>query len=548
MKLKYITASLLSAALFMFTGCVGDLDVFPLDPNVVTSNVAYSDADSYTKGLNKIYSVWAISGQDGAGSSDISGLDPGNTVFLRCWWTLQENTTDEAKCAWGNDSWVSSINGLTWSTTIIEPIEGAYQRAMYIVALANDFMKNIPNAPAGVNKEQYSAEARFCRALAYYTLMDFFGRPPFITEDNYSLAPSQLSRADLFNWIEGELTAIHDVLPMKAVYGRAGQAAVDALLARMYLNAEVYTGTNRYTDCITRCKNVISAGYQLADNYAELFMADNGENAKANKEIIFPIIADGDVTQSYGIGAIILGSRSQGEAETHTAAGINGGWDGFRSTGNLVRSFDFSNSDESTWTAANILDKRGIFRSNNRSIDITTSALNTFAAEGWSVFKYTNMKSDGTPGKNNTFPDTDFPFFRLGEVYLTYAEAVARGGQGGDAATAIGYINELRDRGFGNANHHINESWLTATAIVGGTNASVQYGNILNERAREMYWEATRRTDLIRFGLFTTNTYTWAEKGGIITGVGVGSHYALFPIPTSDMGVNGSLTQNEGYK
>ena len=100
MKLKYITTSLLAAGLFSFTSCVNDLDVFPLDPNVVTSNVAYDSAESYTMALNKIYSVWALSGQNGAGDSDIAGLDPGNTVLLRCWFTLQTTPTDETKNAW----------------------------------------------------------------------------------------------------------------------------------------------------------------------------------------------------------------------------------------------------------------------------------------------------------------------------------------------------------------------------------------------------------------------------------------------------------------
>ena len=160
---------------------------------------------------------------------------------------------------------------------------------------------------------------------------------------------------------------------------------------------------------------------------------------------------------------------------------------------------------------------------------------------------YTNLASDGTAGKNTTFPDTDFPLFRLADVYLMYAEATARGGEGGNMQNAVNYINELRARGYGNHNHDIDAGWLTATAEVGGTNASVKYGNILNERAREMYWEATRRTDLIRFGLFTDSKYTWAEKGGVITGIGVKEKYNVFPIPTSDLSVNGSLVQNEGY-
>ena len=176
-------------------------------------------------------------------------------------------------------------------------------------------------------------------------------------------------------------------------------------------------------------------------------------------------------------------------------------------------------------------------------MDITTSNL-TFDTQGWSVFKFTNLNSDGTPGKNATFPDTDFPLFRLGEIYLNYAEAVARGGQGGSMETAVSYINALRARGGASS---IGSSWLTANANVGGTNANVQFGNLLNERQREMYWECTRRTDLIRFGLFTSGSYLWVERGGTPTGVAVDNRYNLYPIPTTDLSVNSNLTQNEGY-
>ena len=545
MKLKYITASLLATGLFT-ASCVNDLEVFPLDPNVTTSQDAYSTAEGYTQALNKIYSVWALSGQNDAGETGIVGLDAGNTVLLRCWFTLQTNPTDETKCSWPN-AWNNVMNQMTWSTTQVEPIEGAYQRGMFIVALVNEFMKNIGNAPAEINKEQYAAEARFCRALAYYAMMDLFARPPFITEENYSLAPSQLSRMDLFNWIESELLSIYDSLPETPEYGHAGKYAVDALLSRMYLNAETYTGAERYTDCITHCNNILNSNkYELADEYAELFMADNTTNANANKEFIFPIQADGQTMQSYGVGVFILATRSGSQG---AESGISGGWAGFRSTGNLVRAFEFPSSDESTWTPENILDKRGIFYNAGGSValDITTNSIETFDKEGWAVYKFTNMGSDGTPGSHNTFPDMDFPLFRLGEIYLNYAEAVARGGQGGSMAQAVEYINELRDRGYGDANHHVNESWLTANANIGGTSTSVQYGNLLNERQREMYFECTRRTDLIRYGLFTGNDYIWVDKGGVITGVGTDDHFELYPIPTTDLSVNSNLEQNNGY-
>ena len=290
--------------------CTNDLNVEPLDSTVSTANRVYSDPANYERALFKIYSVWSLSGQDGAGGSDISELDAGNTVLFRSWFTLQEQTTDEMKNSW-SDPWCLDINGMTWGTTKNEPIEGVYQRCMFIVALTNEFLKNIPHAPDEVNKEQFSAEARFCRALAYYTLMDMFGIPPFITEQNYSVNPTQMERPDLFEWIESELLAIKQALPpaRQGEYGRADQAVVDALLARMYLNAEVYTGTARYSDCISACNRIIREGYALAENYAQLFMADNGQNPLANCEIIFPICFDGSTTQSYGMAAVMCRSQ-----------------------------------------------------------------------------------------------------------------------------------------------------------------------------------------------------------------------------------------------
>lgn len=535
MKTKKYLFVAAAAALFNLSSCVNDLDVTPLDPSVSTSDRAYSTPESYTQGLLKIYSVWALSGQEGAGKSDIEGLDPGNTALMRCWFTLQEQPTDEMKNAWP-DSWCADINGLKWGTTQNEPIEGLYQRCMFIVALTNEFLKNIPNAPAEINQAQYTAEARFCRALAYYTLLDAFGIPPFITEQNYALNPAQLSRPELFGWIENELNEIKSNLPAarQGEYGRADQGAVDALLARMYLNAVVYTGTERYTDCVEACKRVIAGGYSLADNYAEIFMADNGENANVRKEIIFPICFDGLTTQSYGMAAIILGSRSQDEFG-EVPAGISAGWDGYRGTPNLVRLFEYANNDKPK--AGEIKDRRGIFFDKNRSIDITTAVNGTFKTEGWAVYKYTNLKSNGESGSNSTFPDTDFPLFRLADVYLMYAEAVARGGQGGDLATAVGYVNDLRERAYGDRLHGVNEAWLKAD----------NYRNILNERGRELYWEALRRTDLIRFGLFTSASYLWPYKGGVMGGIGVDNRYNVFPIPATDLSVNGSLQQNDGY-
>ena len=531
MKKKYYILASILACLTSFTGCVGDLDVQPLDSTVVTAERAYTDAASYTKGLNKIYSVWALSGQ-GGDDSDIAGLDAGNTVLLRCWWTMQEQTTDELKNA-ENKDWVGEINNLTWTTSKNEIIEGVYQRCMFVVALSNEFMKNIDNAPAEVDQKSYAAQARFNRALAYYILLDAYAKPPFITENNYSLTPSQLSRPELFGWIESELNAIRTDLPAtRAEYGRADQTVVDALLARMYLNAEVYTGQARYTDCIAACKRIIPH-YSLAKNYDDLFKADNGENPETLKEIIYPVIFDGKKTQSWGMAALVVGSRKE------AGGGVREGWSQFRGTQNLIELFDFA--DNANRKPGEILDKRGIFDDYNGKCNyqITTGVTGNFDTEGWGVPKYSNLTSTGAPGQDVLWVDTDFPLFRLGDVYLMYAESVARGGEGGDMDTAVDYVNKLRDRGYGDTPHNkIDAAWLKAN----------NYQNILNERGRELYWEGVRRMDLIRYGKFTGSSYTWPSKGGVITGVGVNERYNIFPIPVSDISVNGSLEQNEGYK
>jgi hypothetical protein len=531
MKAKYLL-SLFSGLALILSSCVGDLDVEPLDKNVVTGEVAYSDPASYTKGLMKIYSVWTMSGQEGEGSTDIENLDPGNAQLLRSWWNLQEVSTDECKVAWANDTWVPEINNMTWSNAKNESIEGVYQRCMFIVALVNEYLKQVDNAPADVNPAQLRAEARFCRALAYSVLMDQYARPPFITENNYSVAPEPLSRGELFDWIVTELAEMENDLPAarQGVYGRADQGVVNALLARLYLNAEVYAGKAMYTECITACNRVISSGYAPTADYSNLFKADN--NIVAKDEIIFPICYDGAATKTWGgMTFLICASRGGSEWVLETD-GLSAGWDGTRSTQNLVNKFAFA--DNNNKTDANILDKRGIFYSAGRSIEITTTPLGTFTSEGWAVYKFKNVKSDGSLGTDPQFPDTDFPLFRLADVYLMYAEAVLRGGTGGDKNTALGYVNLLRRRGYGDDSGAISSNQLTTDFI-------------LDERSRELYWEGTRRTDLIRYGLYTSGSYRWPFKGGVVDGVAVDATRNIFPIPVTDLSVNGNLEQNPGY-
>lgn len=136
-------------------------------------------------------------------------------------------------------------------------------------------------------------------------------------------------------------------------------------------------------------------------------------------------------------------------------------------------------------------------------------------------------------GSTTAFSDVDVPVFRLAEMYLIYAEAVKRGGTG-DANLALTYINLLRTRAYGNTSGNITASDLTLDFI-------------LDERARELYWEGHRRTDLVRFEKFTQNSYLWPWKGGVASGTGVQDFKNLYPLPSADLNVNRNLHQNTGY-
>ena len=177
-------------------------------------------------------------------------------------------------------------------------------------------------------------------------------------------------------------------------------------------------------------------------------------------------------------------------------------------------------------------DPRALFFTEGQELEIED--LSEFT-NGYASVKFTNITRDGNPGSNLAYPDTDFPMFRLADVYLMYAESVLRGGAGGDAGLALQYVNQLRQRAFGNDSGNISAGQLTLDFI-------------LDERARELFWEAHRRTDLIRFGKFAGNTgYVWAWKGNSKDGLETNARYNLFPIPAADLSANPNLTQNQGY-
>lgn len=328
------------------TSCFNDLDTIPLDPDVITSAVVYDDPGSYIRVLAKLYGGLSLSGQQGpSGQPDLSGLDEGFGQYLRGYWYHQELTTDEAVIGW-NDATIKDFHDQDWDAKD-GFINAFYSRIFYQISLCNEFLRettdeklNDRNVESGLRTQiaTYRAEARFLRALSYYHALDLFRNVPFVTEADAvgSFFPKQTDPVSLFNFIETELKDIESKLAgaRQNEYGRADAAAAWMVLAKLYLNAQVYTGQNRYSDCLEYCNKVIAAGFKLEPKYDHLFLADNHRSG----EIIFPINFDGVRTRTWGGMTFIIHAAVGGDMRP-VDFGIDGGWGGTRTTSGLVNKY-----------------------------------------------------------------------------------------------------------------------------------------------------------------------------------------------------------------
>lgn len=548
MKIKIIIFSVILSILTL-SSCLKDLDVKPNDPNTILSENLSDDPVYLKQVLGKIYASFMIPGQGGSGGDDIASSDGNFFTTMRSLWNLQEITTDEAICAWG-DVGIADLNTQTWSPE--NPfLTALYQRLGLSVTYANEYIR-FTNGNTEPDVIRYNAEARFLRALAYYWHMDLFGNPPFTTEEDEvgSFYPEQLdtdfqtARTKLFNFIVSELHDIEDDLASPGTIAspstsQADQAAAWMLLARLYLNAEVYTGTEKWDSCIVYCDKVINSGvYALADDYRQNFSADN--NGPVNPEMIFAFEQDGIYTQGYVGTTFIIESSSDAvylRAEDYHGLTSNTNWNGNRATKQFLdvmvdttTIYGESPIPSEDTIFAQSPDGR-VFLRQKLSVDIPSASSN--GDYGIGVYKFTARNHDGTqPANYNTaFACTDFPIFRLADAYMMRAESNFRLGNSTDA---VNDINMIRERAYGDASGNITAGDLTEDFI-------------LDERAREFYYEAQRRTDLVRFGKFTDGGYNWAWKGGTKDGTNTSNHLNVYPIPGAEVSANPNIVQNPGY-
>ncbi len=531
-RYKVLLMTFAAACTLGASSCVNDLDVTPIDPNIQLPAEVLNSQEAYEQLLAKCYAGLACSKADGPHGSqdDISGVDAGFGQYMRALWNMQCLTTDEATCCW-NDTGLPDMHNLCW-TTSNQFIVSMYYRIFYQVGLCNEFIRQANANVAGLSdadfpkKAEFIAEARALRALSYYHAIDMFGNVPFSTEANSvgSDGPSQISRADLYNWLVNECTellAADSALaaPGQNVYGRCDKAFVQMILAKLYLNAEVWVGQNKYAECAEVCRQLRSEYPKLHDNYAELFMADNHlwtKNQTYNgDEIIFAVPQDGIETQSYGATTFLIFAAVGGSMDA-ASFGISSGWGGLSMTKDFTSKFDADN------------DSRAMFyTAYGAGIDDYLVFDASEGESGYKSMKYSNVNHDGSAAKANGFVDTDVPVFRAADAYLMLAECAKRGGATEEEGRAA--LNDVRKR-----------AGLTEVD-------SYSLQDVLDERARELYWEFTRRQDLIRFGQFTTGDYLWEWKGGTRNGQAVKSHLNLMPLPPADINANGNLSQNEGY-
>ncbi|MDR7369450.1 RagB/SusD family nutrient uptake outer membrane protein [Flavobacterium aquidurense] len=591
------------------TSCTDDLNVTPGDDDEFLSEEFFKDPASYKEVLAKLYAGLYVGGNDGDGQADIAGIGGDFSSYLRLLFVTQELPTDEAVIAWADGS-LPTINTQTWSPAN-EFLAGTFSRAFYHISVANEFLRQTTDeklSERGVDANlkaeiaTFRAEARFLRAFSYVNLMDLFGNVPITTEKDPVgfFYPEQKTRAEVFAFVEAELKDLDGslVAPRKNEYGRIDKTAAKFLLAQIYLNSKVYTGTERNNEVATLCSEIIGSGYTFANiPYRNLFSADNDTNGAQN-EFIFPIIGDGNAIRAIGGGMSFIIHASIGGSIDAASRGMDGGWFGTRARKEFVESFGaptssfefyqtknknfvnntgiLVNKDGQAFDSSDKNEKETGYNANNTYVlnlvtgKITLNGVEVAAPVGFNNAPVSLGKQQVwtdkrlyayTPGQ--ALDIANIGTFTDGYAISKYTNLKSNGtaGQRVDMPDTDFPMFRLTDaylmyaeavvRGAstGNLNTalgYINQIRTRANAPTVGT-ADLTLDFILAERGRELYWECHRRTDLIRFGKFTGGSKLWQWKGGAMNGAATESYRDLMPIPSRIIQANPTLKQNPGY-
>ena len=527
--MKRIIYTIITAALLAGSySCVGSLDQYP--HTNTTSNDVYTSVEGYQMTLGGIYA--ALIQRISSVSTETRSQN-----YIRTLMMFQDCSTDACDAIWLAGESLTDVNGLSWNAG--DPwCSAMYYHIYNIVAMTNEFIRNATDEERlskfddsqRIQIGKYCLEARFLRAYAYTQAIDFYNRMPFVTEsDGVGIyIPQTYDRTQMFGYVTGELKAIAPLLE-KTNYGHANRGAAYALLARLYLNGETWTGTKYYDECITACQHVMDDGYSLEQDYSKLF---NGDNHLRTNEIIFALACDGTNTTTWDATTFITCGEVLANFEDYEdvwGTEGSGAWNNLRARPDLVNAFEAGDSRACfiSYDRTAIKDDQDNTTGYNETPRSKDISAHDDASTGYRVCKWTNLTDEGGPASfcgEGGGANTDFPVFRLADVYLMLAEAVVRGGNGYTKGQAVGLVNDIRERAFGSIDGNIDESDLTLDFLC-------------EERLRELYMECIRRTDLIRFGKYTSQ-YNWQWKGNILSGKDVDTKFRFLPIPEAEYSVN----------
>ena len=451
------------------------------------------------------------------------------------YWSLQEVSSDEVVIPVRGGDWGDGNQWVRVHTHAMRPNEESINNAWNFLYTGVSTTNRLIEQLQVLNPDlaaPFINELRGLRALYYYCLVDMFGNVPLITKFAGSdAAPATVSRTEVYNYVVSELTEIIPTLDPASnlsTYGRMNRNSARAILAKMYLNSEVYTGTPRYDQALAVCDSIIGSGsYTLEGNYFVNFNVDN----LGSRENILSIPYDEVFAQGFNLGQMTLHYQNQ-----NTFSSVTSPWNGYASLAEFYDSYDDNDirkgipGDQQT---------RGNFLVGPQfAADGRTRLLDANAEPGdpdGQPLTFTPVLNQLAPGAFRqagariakfeyetgfrTELNNDFPIFRYADIILMKAECLMRT-KGEDDSDARDLINTIRSR-------------ARADVL-----PSVDLEILLAERGREMFAEGHRRSDLIRFGRWTG---TWWEKPASA------DFTKLMPIPTNQIAANGSLVQNPGY-
>ena len=472
-------------------------------------------------------------------------------VYREGYWSMQEYTADAVIVPTrGSDWWDNGVpimmHGHSWEYDTRD-INNGWSFAYGGVGKCNEVLDNIVLLK-GDDESNYEegtksavAETKILRAFFHMLAMDLYGSVAIVRSS--SDAPKQYTRKEVFDFIEQEIKDNIDELPVTRNYGRITKGVAHAILAKLYLNAGVYSGSPRWQDCINECDSVMKDiyDYELDNDYFNVFAINNTNN----REIIFPIVFDATYAKGNMFHLMTLHYVQQDVYGFTTST-----WNGPCTTHKYLDKFEDNDLRKSQFFYGEIRDKSGKLMSYTIPADkengvlehlvdavitpdITTirdiTKTNTFEGARFVKFEI----EDGIDHHANN----DFPIYRLADIYLMKAEAEIRLN---GSVSDITNVNKLRNR----------------AGVKDYTLGTLSLDEIIEERARELAWEGHRRQDLVRFGMFTGSKYLWPWKGAKpadnptenIGGKATAETRNLFPIPKWVRDANaGVYQQNPGY-